>query len=127
MAKSDKQSRIRRRVILFLTMVAALALLYGWLEGGPNTSNLPRPFDSTRWKAANADARCGMVADLIYRIGVVGRTRGQIYEMLGQPETESNGTPGLDHWHLCPSSMDVYILEVRWKDNRVAAAHVRDT
>ena len=127
MAKSDKQSQVRRRVIFFAIIVAALVLLYSWLEGGPYTSSMPRTFDSTGWKAANADARCGMVADLLHRVGVVGRTRVEIYNMLGQPETEANSIPGSDHWHMCPSSMDIYILEVRWRDNRVASTLVRDT
>jgi len=68
-----------------------------------------------------------MIADLRYRVGVVGRTRAEIYEMLGPPEDENNDDPVLDHWHLCPSFMDIYILEVRWRDERVASAWVRDT
>jgi hypothetical protein len=45
---------------------------------------------------------------------------------LGEPEGE-RGEAGLSHWHLCPSFMDVWILEVRWENGRVSQAWVRDT
>ena len=100
--------------------------MVGW-RVGPYTSSLPRPFDSAGWKAAEGDARCAMIADLQYGVGVVGRTRAELSNMLGKPEDEDNSDPTLDHWHLCPSFADVYILQVRWRDNRVAFARGRDT
>lgn len=127
MAYSDKKSRVQGCVLLLALAALVLALFYGWLVGGPYTSSLPRTFNSTRWKAADGDTRCGMIADLEHRVGVVGRTRAEIYGMLGQPENEDSDASGFDHWHLCPSFMDIYILEVRWRDNRVASARVRDT
>jgi hypothetical protein len=127
MAYSDKQSRVRGCLALLAIAAAVLALLYGWRAGGPYTSAVPRTFNSEGWKAAEGDTRCGMIADLQHRVGVVGRTRSDLYGMLGKPEDEDNRDPTLDHWHLCPSFMDIYILEVRWRDNRVAAAWVRDT
>ena len=123
----DKKSRIQGCVLLLALAALVLALLYGWIEGGPYTSSLPRTFYSTGWKAAEGDTRCGMIADLEHRVGIVGRTRPDLYAMLGQPENEDGNASGLDQWHLYPSFMDIYILEVPWKDNRVASARVRDT
>jgi hypothetical protein len=67
-----------------------------------------------------------MIADLQYRVGVEGRTRAEIFGLLGPPEDEDSD-PTVSHWHLCPSFMDIYILEVRWDDGRVVDAWVRDT
>jgi len=46
--------------------------------------------------------------------------------MLGKAEDEDSD-PSTSHWHLCPSFMDIWILEVRWHNDRVAEAWVRDT
>ena len=67
-----------------------------------------------------------MVADLRLRLGVVGKSRSQLHDLLGEPEDEDSD-PALSHWHLCPSFMDVYNSEIRRRDNRVADAWVRDT
>ena len=127
MAYSDKRSRVLGCGLLLAGTAAVLALLFGWLAGGPYTSSLPRTFNSEGWKAAEGDTRCGMIADLQYRVGLVGRSRAELYKLLGEPEDEDNSDPKLDHWHLCPSFMDIYILEVRWRGDQVASAWVRDT
>lgn len=67
-----------------------------------------------------------MVLDLRYRIGLVGKTRAEIIALLGKPDDEDSDQ-SLDHWHLCPSFMDVWILEVRWKNDVATSAIVRDT
>lgn len=45
---------------------AFIALLYGWLEGGPYTETFPRFFDERSWKLADGgeNRRCGMLLDL---------------------------------------------------------------
>jgi hypothetical protein len=98
------------------------------MAGGPYTEALPQPFNSERWKTADtwSDTRCGMIADLMHRKGLEGRTRADLVALLGEPEGEGDET-GLSHWHLCPSFMDIWILEVRWENRRVAKAWVRDT
>jgi len=126
MTYSDKRSRLVGCVLLFALPVGLAGLAVAWLSGGPYTSSLPQAFNSDGWKAATEDTRCRMIADLQYRVGVEGKTRAEIYGMLGQPEDEDSN-PTLSHWHLCPSFMDIYILEVRWRGNRVADAWVRDT
>jgi hypothetical protein len=112
-------------------VIAVLALPMACMSlvfPGPYTTAFPRTFNSEQWKAADTwgDARCGMIADLNYRIGIVGKTRTDLVAMLGAPEDEDND-PTLSHWHLCPSFMDVFILEVRWRGDRVEDAWVRDT
>jgi len=67
-----------------------------------------------------------MIIDLQNRIGLVGRTENDLTRLLGPAEDHDNDT-ALSHWHLCPSFMDVWILEVRWKNGRAVSAKVRDT
>lgn len=120
------------RVIAFtLVVIAVLALPVACVSlmfPGPYTTTIPRTFNSEKWKAADTwgDARCGMIADLNYRVGVVGRTRTDLIAMLGEPEDEDND-PSTSHWHLCPSFLDIFILEVRWRNDRAVDAWVRDT
>lgn len=120
----------RRRGCILLAVLAAgvPALAIGWIVGTPYTSTLPRAFDSARWQAADADGntRCGMLADLTYRVGVEGKSRAEIIRMLGKPD-DKGGDPMWSYWLLCPSFMDVYILEIRWDKERAASATVRDT
>lgn len=95
----------------------------------------PRQFDSAQWKLAALQSpqwtlarlydRCNMVDDLRKRGGLKGRTRAEVIALLGKPETHS-GDPS-DHYHLCPSFADEWILVIRWKNGRVASTHVRDT
>jgi hypothetical protein len=66
-----------------------------------------------------------MVADLRYRIGLVGKTRKEIIGLLGAPEEQQAGYPSV--YLLCLSMADVYILELGWKQGRVVSAVVRDT
>jgi hypothetical protein len=114
--------------MVLLLIVALLLMPIGCMAGGPYTEALPQPFDAERWKAADTwnDTRCGMIADLMHRKGLEGRTHAEVIGLLGEPEGE-RGEADLSHWHLCPSFMDIWILEVRWESGRVAKAWVRDT
>ena len=127
MAYADKRSRVLGCGLLLFGAAAILALLFGWLAAGPYTSTLPRTFDSEGWKAADGDTRCAMIADLQYRVGIVGKSRTELYRLLGAPQDEDDRDLTLDHWHLCPSFMDIYLLDVRRRGDRVASAWVRDT
>lgn len=93
--------------------------------GGPVAS---QPFDAARWKAARGwdNTRCSMLADLGSRIGVVGKTRAELDRLLGPPEDEEDDRTS-SHWHVCPSLVDIYVLEVRWRSDRAVSARVRDT
>ena len=128
MVYSDKRSQVLGCLILVVLAVAALALAQIWLFGGPYTAALPRAFNSQGWKTADtwSETRCSMIADLQHRVGLLGKTRGELYRLLGEPENEG-GNPPSSHWHLCPSFMDIYILEIRWEGDRAVSAQVRDT
>ncbi len=65
-----------------------------------------------------------MVDDLLERTRLKGKTRAELIALLGEPETHEDP---LDHYHLCPSFMDVWILEVEWENGRVASTRIRDT
>jgi hypothetical protein len=111
---------------LMLGLLVLLPVLY--LGGGAYTETLPRPFNSEKWKSADhwGDTRCAMLADLRTRIGIEGKTRDELLELLGPDENE-NTDASLSHWHLCPSFMDVWILEVRWSGGIAEDSWVRDT
>ena len=115
---------------LVAAAVAALLLAAGWASifGGPYTRTVPQLFNSTGWKRAdaNGNTRCSMIADLMGRVGVVGKSRADLVGLLGTPE-DRGADPGVSHWYLCPSFMDVFILEVRWSGDTAISASVRDT
>lgn len=100
-----------------------------YVSGGAYTETYPRPFDSRGWidgAALADDRRCGMLADLKLRIGLTGKTRARITALLGPP-VESREEPGQSHRLLCPSFMDVWVLELRWENGRAVEALVHDT
>lgn len=66
-----------------------------------------------------------MILDLTWRVGVVGRTEAEILSLLGKADKEDGGLP--HYYMLCPSFIDIYVLELKWKDGRVSSAIVRDT
>ena len=111
---------------LMLGILILLPVLY--VGGGAYTEAVPRPFNSERWKSSDrwGDGRCAMLADLRTRIGINGKTRSELVELLG-PDDNENTDVRLSHWHLCPSFMDIWILEVRWKDGVAIDSWVRDT
>ena len=129
MAYSDARTRKLGCGCTALALVLAPFALTSIAFPGPYTSTFPRPFDSERWKGVDGwddEARCGMIADLEYRVGLEGRTRAEVESMLGPPENE-NPDQEPSHWHLCPSFIDIFILEVRYRGGRVSDVRVRDT
>lgn len=66
---------------LMLGLFIFLPVLY---FGGAYTEAPPRPFNSERWKSVDlwGDARCAMLADLRTRIGIDGKTRAELYELM---------------------------------------------
>lgn len=99
-----------------------------YVRGGPYTETIPRPFNSAEWKNSDTwdETRCAMLSDLRFRIGVDGKARKELIDMLG-PDEDEDADPNQSHWHLCPSFMDIWILEVRWENGIVADSWVRDT
>lgn len=132
MAYSDTSSRKRGCIVLLGLVALILALPAGWLAGRPYTSIIPRSFNSQAWKEADGtrwpddNTRCSMIADLRLRVGIEGKTQARLLELLGPDDSESKGS-NVSHWHLCPSFMDIWILEIRWKDGKAEDAWVRDT
>ena len=121
------ECRVSHRILaggIVLALLVGLAWALG--IGTPGYTNLPRPFNSEAWKAADGwdETRCGMVADLQYRLGLVGRTEAEITQLLGPPTQRQGNTT---EYHLCPSLADIYILELQWLNGRVASMRVRDT
>jgi hypothetical protein len=123
-------SKYRGCWLPFFATALVVTLLTSWAFGlgTPDAFNFPRPFNAAKWKSANTwgDTRCGMVADLRHRIGLIGKSRTKIEAMLGKPE-EQNSNDQLSVYLLCPSLADIFILELRWKNDQVVSVNVRDT
>lgn len=113
---------MRRPHPLISVVVASLAVAGCGVGSGYTQS--PRPFDAQQWRAADGDDRCDMVDDLRDRVGLQGRNRDEVVALLGEPESHDEPS---DHYHLCPSFMDVWILEIEWENGRIASTRVRDT
>lgn len=114
----------RKASMWWLLLLGLLPLLLWPFFGDHELSDTPRAFSAGAWKAAKGNDRCDMVEDLVKRVGLTGRSRDEVRLLLGEPESHGNGP---DHYDLCPSPMDVYILEVRWKNGVVTSALIRDT
>jgi hypothetical protein len=69
-------------------------------------------------------ARCSMVADLKHRVGLAGRTEGEVINLLGQPDMEVDSSTSV--YLLCRSSGDIHTLELSWRDGRAASVRVRE-
>ena len=124
MSYSDNRSKLFGCFALAASGIGLFLLLMLIINPGPYTSAIPRPFNSERWKEVshwNDDTRCGMILDLLHRVGIEGKSRKELFDLLGPDENE-NRDRTTSHWHLCPSFLDIYILEVRWQNDRVADA-----
>lgn len=108
-----------------LMFAAITSLAVAGCIGGTGHAKNPRQFDAQQWGAGLGDDRCDMVDDLRQRVGLQGKSRAEVIALLGEPE--SHGGDPSDHYHLCPSFMDVWILEIEWENGRVAATRIRDT
>lgn len=132
MSYNDKKSSFWQAIKFVGCLVVVLGLvgflIVNLIFPGPYTSTYPRPFDTQVWNEADTWSydRCGMVADLRFRIGLEGKTKQEVEALLGPDENEAEDT-NLSHWHLCPSFLDIWILEVRWQSGRVSDSWVRDT
>lgn len=112
-------------------LLLLMALPVGYFAGGAYTETFPRPFHSESWIAATGndiddDRRCAMLTDLRIRVGIVGKTRDEVINLLGEPE-DRRREPGTSYWLLCPSFLDIWVLGVRWKDGRAVDTFVHDT
>ncbi len=127
---------MRRRSIIAVTLGLLAGGLLGaaWLIGiGTATwPGFPRPFDAGLWRAAATgvvdgmnDVRCRMVQDLRYRIGLNGRTPGQVIELLGDEREGRGGLP--DSYVLCPTMADYMVLRLLWKGDRVVGSELHQS
>ncbi len=109
---------------LLLTFALTASLAVTGCIGASDYAKNPRRFDAQQWLQADGDDRCEMVDDLRNRIGLTGMGRAELIALLGEPELEGNSP---DHYHLCPSFTDVWILEIQWENGRVTSTTIRDT
>lgn len=67
-----------------------------------------------------------MLTDLMFRVGVEGKTRDELTGLLGAPQ-DGFGDSATSYWFLCPSFMDFWVLRVEWKGDRAISAYTHDT
>ena len=67
-----------------------------------------------------------MVPDLRIRVGIVGKTRDEVIDLLGEPE-DRRREPDMSYWLLCPNFLDILVLSVRWKNARDVDTFVHDS
>ena len=125
---TTNKTRVAGCGIMLLLLVG---LPFAYIAGGAYTETFPRLFNSEWWMAASgtdiADSRrCGMLADLSFRVGIEGKTREQVIELLGQPE-DRRREPRTSYWLLCPSFMDIWVLGITWENGRAVETVVHDT
>ena len=84
----------------------------------------PRAFDTKAWQADRGNDRCDMAEDLMERVGLHGRTHAELVDLIGEADKRDGRS---DFYYLCPSYMDIYVLQIRWRNERVAEAVIRDT
>ena len=111
--------------VRLLTLAITTSLALSGCIGGADYAKHPRRFDAHQWRSAVGDDRCDMVDDLLEEVRLEGRSRAEIIVLLGEPETHAGDLS--DHYHLCPSYIDVWILDIQWENGRVASTRVRDT
>lgn len=120
---------MKRHIVTLALAIASLAGPTTMLAACMEDSTARRlRFDPVAWKAADTlrdTTRCDMVTDLQDRVGLNGLTEAEILDRLGEPESHDDGSP--THYHLCPSFMDIRILELQFEDGRVVNTRVRDT
>lgn len=123
--ETTNKTRVAGCGIMLLLFVG---LPFAYLAGGAYTETFPRPFASKSWIVATVDdeRRCGMLADLKYRVGIEGRTREDVIALLGEPE-DRRREPAMSYWLLCPSFLDIWVLGVRWENGRAVEVVVHDT
>lgn len=108
-----------------------VALPVAYVLGGAYTKTFPRAFNSKSWiisrgSSIDDERRCGMLADLQWRVAIVGRSQAEVIVLLDEPD-DRRREPNISYWLLCPSFLDNWILGVRWKDGRAVALIVHDT
>lgn len=118
-------SRLSQKVLtVVLGLILLLSILWMIGLGTPDATNLPRFFSTKVWRESAGpfdQTRCSMVFDLRHRVGIVGKTRGEIEQLLGPPNLEFSETT---EYVLCPSMVDYHMLEIRWKEGRSTGSRI---
>ena len=116
----------RGRTVTISVALIGLSALWVVGIGTPGSFNLPTPFSASRWKASSGwhKNRCSMVYDLTHRVGIAGRTQREIVSLLGVPDMQVDGSKSV--YLLCQSLGDIYVLELTWRQGRVASIQIKE-
>ena len=81
--------RILTTIVIVLPLILVVALLWPHLS--------PSQFDSKRWKSGNRWSRGAMVQDIIGRNLLIGKSRSEVQDLLGQPDYCGVSYPSSDY------------------------------
>lgn len=111
---------------LVLTPIIYVGLIVGWVA---YVSYYPeRDFDKEKWKS-DIEKRYEMTDDLVDNEKLIGKTKEEIKELLGQEEVSLDGSRWTYYIGFKPSlfGIDPDVLEIEFKDGKVSRCWTRQT
>lgn len=128
--KRIKDSRARHLttwlVTIVLTPVIYIGIILAWIAFA--TYYPERDFDKEKWKA-DIEKRYEMTDDLVDNGKLIGKTKEEIKELLGQEDVNSDSTLWTYYIGFKPSiiGIDPDVLEVEFKNDKVSRCWTRGT
>jgi hypothetical protein len=125
-----KDKTTRKRVTwsatLLLTPMIYVGLIIGWVS---SVSYYPaRDFDKEQWKT-DLEKRYKLTDDLIDNRKLIGKTKEEIKELLGQEDVSLDGSRWTYYIGFKPSlsGIDPDVLEIVFEDGKVSKCWTRET
>jgi amino acid transporter len=113
-------------VTIALTPIVYVGLIFVWFAFA---SYYPeRDFDKEKWKA-DIEKRYEMTDDLVDNGKLIGKTKEEIKELLGQEDVNLDSSRWTYYIGFKPSiiGIDPDVLEIEFKDNKVSNCWTRGT
>jgi amino acid transporter len=111
---------------LTLTPIIYFGLITGWVSF---VSYYPeRDFDKTKWET-DIERRYEMTDDLVKNRKLIGKTKEEIKELLGQEGVSFDGSRWTYYIGFKPSlfGIDPDVLEIEFKEGKVSKSWTRET
>jgi hypothetical protein len=109
-----------------ITPVIYVGLIIGWVS---YVSYYPeRDFDKEKWRT-DIERRYEMTDDLVENGKLIGKTKDEIKELLGQEEVSLDGLRWTYYIGFKPSlfGIDPDVLEIEFKEDKVSKCWIRET
>jgi len=115
--------KIHKLINLIKIRITILTLLFLFLYSCWNTAKKEK-FDSQQWKSGNQIERGNMSTDLVESKILIGKTKVEILNILGQPEDSSktNFHYVVDFGYMTPFHLDIHFDQTNEKANKITLA-----